>query len=373
MRQTLFVILLKNPLALFEKDPTRGDTIGIGLTIILLFAGICWAAYRLITNKKTWTPDDKQLLTMWGSVTAISLIIPYFLPYFAKDLNSLPVFGYGMMLLCAFASGCTLAAWRAKSRGYDENMIWDLGMWLLIAGVGGARLFFCLQYGHIVYQNVQSPLDFIFTTVNLTVGGVVLYGGLICGLIAFLTFSKVYKISPLILGDIIIPSVFIGLGFGRIGCLLNGCCYGDPCQLPWGIPFPEDSIPWGEMVRRGYLLPTEQWTPPLHPTQIYSSINGFLLCAWLIWAQPYIKKTGGLMAIGLLMYPICRFMEEMLRADELGQLGTGLTISQLISLGTFALALIFSLYVFTRPDQKNDVFHQHLQQKLPPQEMANQQ
>src|SRR5690606_42000850 len=68
-------------------------------------------------------------------------------------------------------------------------------------------------------------------------------------------------------------AVFIGVGFGRIGCLLNGCCFGDRCELPWGIQFPAGSVPFDVLVSRGFLTPDVMATFPLHPTQIYSSID----------------------------------------------------------------------------------------------------
>jgi phosphatidylglycerol:prolipoprotein diacylglycerol transferase len=347
MRQVLFTILLTDPLTLFKNDPSRDDILGIGLTILLLIIGGMWGLYRTVRGIKTWTADDRQMLSMWGISCGVSLVLPFILPSFAPELKSLPIFGYGMMLLCAFSSGCFLAAKRAKAKGYNENIIWDLGIILLIFGIGGARLFYCLQYPGSVYRDAHNLGQLIFATINLSQGGVVLFGGLIGGLVAFLTFCRMHKMSILVLGDIIIPSVFLGLGFGRLGCFLNGCCYGDACQLPWALSFDMHSIPWNEMVGKGVLTPDALRTPLLHPTQLYSAISGFLLCGLLVWYDRTKPRTGALMALGLLLYPMGRFMIEILRADETGQLGTGLTISQLISVAVFLMSLGFTIYLYS--------------------------
>ena len=136
------------------------------------------------------------------------------------------------------------------------------------------------------------------------------------------------------------PSVFVGMGFGRLGCLMNGCCYGDRCELPWGITFPAGSVPWEAMVYRGFLDADAPATFALHPSQIYSSINGFLL-AWLLSAFfPYRRRPGEVFALGCILYPITRFVVEFLRGDELGQFGTDLTAGQLTSIGICAAGVV---------------------------------
>ena len=223
-----------------------------------------------------------------------------------------------------------------------------MAFWVLVCGIAGARLWYLSQYHEEVFANKQG-LELLFAAVNLSKGGIVLYGSLLGGTAAFFWFCWKHQQSALKLADVIMPSVFIGVGFGRIGCLLNGCCYGDRCEQPWGIVFPHMSVPWQELVHRGFLDETANATFALHPTQIYSSINAFLLAGVLAAYFPRRRHTGEVFALGCVLYPITRFVIEFLRADEMGQFRTGLTISQLASLG-IALAGAVMLFVLTRRD-----------------------
>jgi phosphatidylglycerol:prolipoprotein diacylglycerol transferase len=159
-----------------------------------------------------------------------------------------------------------------------------------------------------------------------------------------LAFCRKHGLSMLDLADAFTPSVFIGIGFGRIGCLLNGCCWGDRCQLPWAISFPKQSAAFQVIESRGFLPPDALFTMPLHPTQIYSSIDGFLLA--LVTALLFRERSwkGEVFAWGCVLYSITRFLMEFIRGDEMGQLGTGLTISQLYSLGIAGLGIAVILW-----------------------------
>ncbi len=131
------------------------------------------------------------------------------------------------------------------------------------------------------------------------------------------------------------PSLFLGVGFGRIGCFLYGCCYGGACDLPWAVRFPPGSLTYDVQLREGIIPEGAPSTTALHPTQIYSSLLGFLLAGVLVWA--FRKRPWEGFVVGLLftLYPVTRFMMELIRNDEKGQLGTSLTISQLISIVLF--------------------------------------
>jgi len=161
--------------------------------------------------------------------------------------------------------------------------------------------------------------------------------------LAFYLFCKLRKLSPLALGDIVITSIFIGMTFGRIGCLFNGCCYGDLCDLSWSVTFPHDSYPFVMEVKRGLITEAAARSLPVHPAQVYSAMNAAVLVL-LTWAYyPYRRRDGEVLALGWLAYPVSRFVVEFLRGDEGGQFGTMLTISQWVSIALFAAGLAFYL------------------------------
>jgi len=335
MRQTLIYILLKHPFAFGERNLQDGVP-GFGLTWVLLAAFVVWLTVQWVRDKGL-SKDAKQSLYMWGGAILVSIFV---LP--AIGPSHLPIFGYGMMVLVGFLSGLWLARLRAKRIGLDPEVLSDMSFWLLLSGVAGARLAHLGQYWRVTYAQCHSLLSYLVATVDLTKGGLVLIGGLVGGCIGFFLFCRSRKLPALLIVDVIMPSVFLGIGFGRIGCLLNGCCFGDPCDLPWAIQFPKGSVPWMELAERGLLKPDANnvmpaFTMPLHPTQIYSSIDGFMLCTILWNLYPLRIRNGQLLAIGCMMYSVTRFLIEIIRNDEPGRFGTSLTISQWYSMGIFVI------------------------------------
>ncbi|MDA1213747.1 MAG: prolipoprotein diacylglyceryl transferase, partial [Planctomycetota bacterium] len=184
-------------------------------------------------------------------------------------------------------------------------------------------------------------LKLLLAFFDLPSGGIVLYGGVIGGGIAFFLFCHRKNISPLQLADVLAPSVFVGLMFGRIGCLLNGCCFGDRCELPWAIEFAKGSVPYNVLLSRGFLTGDEANTFSLHPTQVYSAVNALFLAILLTMYYPRRSRDGAVLALGWIIYPVTRFMIEFLRGDEMGKFGTSFTIAQWIGVGLFVSGLIF--------------------------------
>ncbi|MGE3314582.1 MAG: prolipoprotein diacylglyceryl transferase family protein [Planctomycetaceae bacterium] len=271
--------------------------------------------------------------------------------------HNLPVYGYGFMLFAGFLIAGWAATRRAALVNVSGDTIWDLAMWLFAAGIFGGRLYYCIQYADRVFYNqvgnqqkVLKPFpDLIRAAVNLPDGGLVLYGGLLMGAVAYFTFCWKRKQNPLLLADITIPSVFIGVAFGRIGCFLNGCCYGDRCELPWAISFPLGSVPDTALVSRGFIGPEQPFSLFLHPTQLYSSLDAFILAALTHAYFRYRPRNGAVLALGLLTYPVTRFAIELLRGDELGQFHTPLTTAQFVSIALFATGLIYAVWLSRKP------------------------
>lgn len=339
MRQILFYLSLED-LWILGPGPDHG----------LLTFGLAWIVLALVLmqsvpvlmnplglNHKTNRAALIQIvLTTLGIAGVAHMMMP---------VAEVPVYGYGAMLMLALLSGCTLAGRRAVQHGLPSKIIWDLGMVVLVAGIMGARAFWLVQYRHIAFANVENPVQFFLTIINLPSGGLVLYGGVLFAGLCYFLFCLYHKISPLMMADIVTPSVFLGLCFGRLGCLLNGCCYGDRCDLPWAISFPPGSVPYMAMVDYGFLSPTALASLPLHPSQVYSAFNGLFLCVLTSLFLARREKYGQVLALGWILYPIMRFLIEFVRGDEFTQFQTGLTISQLVSLGMFACGVCFALFL----------------------------
>ncbi len=258
--------------------------------------------------------------------------------------SGLPVFGYGFMLFIGFLCAGLFASYRAEKVGLSRDLMWDIGMGILFFGVIGSRAFYLLQYRERVFAG-QEGMGILKTIINLPDGGLVFYGGLIMAVIGYMLICKVKKISPHFVADIIVPSLFIGLAFGRIGCFLNGCCFGDESTLPWAVSFPPESPPYMALMNRGVLPDDAIQCIPLHPTQIYSSINAFFLAFLTACYFPYRTKDGSVLVIAMILYPISRFAIEFLRSDELGKFNTSLTISQWVSIGLFVAGLVYLFWL----------------------------
>lgn len=364
MRQTLIRILLDQPWAVWSIDSTTGIE-GVGIGIMVLLIGVAWVLLALHPAMRTQRLDaDKsargraadsardavrplavELAYRVGIVAVLLLLAPWAGRITGRA--SFPIFGYGFMLLIGFLAGIWFARKRARVEGFDSETVFDLSFWILIPGILGGRIAYLSQYWERVFAD-KSGGDFLLAAVNLSEGGLVLIGAMVGGGLGFFAFCHRRRINPLKLADVVAPSIFLGVGFGRIGCLLNGCCFGDPSSLPWAITFPHGSVPFEVLAHRGFVDPAAAATMPIHPTQIYSSINGFIL-ALLTSTYFYRRRhVGDVFALSLIIYPITRFTIEFLRNDELAQLGTGLTISQIYSLVMCAAGVILYAWLNLR-------------------------
>jgi len=238
--------------------------------------------------------------------------------------GGLKVFGYGTMLVLAFVFSTALAWWRAKRERLDPEVIVDIAFWLFLFGMIGARLFYCVEYWGQEIKTIWDALQY-------WKGGVVYYGGIVGGTIAFFVYRhfKPFPLRPFL--DVVAPSIAVGTLFGRLGCFLNGCCYGDICQYPWAIAFPRYSPPWGQQVSLGLIPPTALQSLPVHPTQLYSALDSLVILILLTAFYPLRRRDGEVMGLLMVTYPVTRFLIEYLRNDE-PAFFAGMTIAQNISL-----------------------------------------
>jgi len=134
------------------------------------------------------------------------------------------------------------------------------------------------------------------------------------------------------MADVAAPAVAIGAAVGRIGCFLNGCCGGALCNLPWAVRFPAGSHAWARQINAGLIAPRAPASLPVHPTQLYAAIAGFLVLALLVAYYHRQRRQGEIMALLMILYPLTRWPIEAFRGDEPALLA-GMTLSQNISLG----------------------------------------
>eukprot|EP00913_Durusdinium_trenchii_P023412 g21990.t1 len=258
---------------------------------------------------------------------------------------SVPVYGYGLMLFLGFASAGWMAIRRGSWVGISKDTIWDVSLWVLVGGIGGARLFYVIQYRDSVFKGKSTIGEYAMAIVNLREGGLVLYGGVIVALTAYLIFCARRKLNILLMSDVVIPSFFIGLAFGRLGCFMNGCCYGDRCELPWAVRFPLGSVPDMALVNQGVVQAGDLFTLQLHPSQLYSSLNALILALLTHMYFRVRRRDGSVLCLALLTYPISRFLIEYLRGDEMGKFNTSLTISQIVSIVLFGVGVAFCFWL----------------------------
>jgi phosphatidylglycerol:prolipoprotein diacylglycerol transferase len=345
MRQTLFRIALEQPWAFWSPDQKTGLPL-LGVCVLLAILGTAWTIARWWLDGRRWTSEHSRLVAILAGVIGV-LSIPAVSARF--PVASVPVFGYGFMLLIGFLTALAFARRQARLAGIDPEIMYDMGYWLLVPGIVGGRLAYLVQHGEHLFINANgerlSGLQLLFAAVNLSQGGLVLIGAMAGGAIGFFAFCARRKIPALALADVIVPSIFIGIAFGRMGCLMNGCCFGDACSLPWGITFPKGSVPFEVLADRGFVDPTAAATMPLHPTQIYMAIDGLILACVTALYFRVRTRPGDVLALGCILCAITRILVEFLRNDEMGQLGTRFTISQYYSLGILAAGIGIAIYL----------------------------
>jgi phosphatidylglycerol:prolipoprotein diacylglycerol transferase len=213
----------------------------------------------------------------------------------AFHLGPLAIHWYGILVMLGFVLGLWTAGRRAPRHGVTPQQVWDAGTWLIIGVILGARTLYVISYWKEEFAG--EPWTEIFMVHH---GGLVFYGGFIGAAVAVILYTGRNKTPLWKFADVLAPSIALGYVLGRLGCLMNGCCYGSACDLPWAIHFPADHETRGAGV---------------HPTQIYDALlNGGLFLA-LEWF--YRRKTfdGQIFAAWLMAYAALRSAVEIFRGD----------------------------------------------------------
>ncbi|MBQ9799791.1 MAG: prolipoprotein diacylglyceryl transferase [Thermoguttaceae bacterium] len=511
MKQTLFYL----PTEIFDL-PLFGA--GLLFWLILLLGAV--SVLRSLLRKRS---DDALF---YATITALGVFIVRVVGPRIAESGGFPIRGYGVFLTLAIALSTLLTIWRAKRRwNYPADAILGIVFVAAFCGICGARLFYVVEYWPDVRAATFGAT--LINIVDVTNGGLVVYGSILGGIAAVVAYLALKKLPILATLDLFAPALLLGVSIGRIGCLMNGCCFGGPCDAPWGIVFPAGSpahqlqmeegatslygltlalpetstqtvqtaenaktsqtadakkdvlplkgahknlatetfapvyvaavdagsaaeeagiVPGARicelgLVPRGLLAadakarraeirryrpknnaqvfyfflhiwagspdfdvwavvqdpptapetsenaqtekneppqtddataktdktvstaspgklreivfrPAPSTARPVHPTQLYSSTTAFLLCLVLLGIARVVKRDGLVFASLLILYPINRFCLELIRVDEESFLGTGLTVSQCVSLGLLAVGLALFVWLKATPPRQ---------------------
>jgi phosphatidylglycerol---prolipoprotein diacylglyceryl transferase len=295
------------------------------------------------------------------------------------SLFDMPFPSYFVLLLTGFIFATAIGALWAKRVGHNPDVVVDLGIAMLLAGVVGARLLHVLadgyfwdyvhlctdpskvdwritqaectseRYGGIwdAAKGVCHPRDAdCFAWAKFWGGGLTYYGGFLgaSGAAWYLLRADRFPFwKAADMAGIVVP---IGLGFGRMGCLLAGCCFGTPSSLPWALSFPVNSPASESQFKAGLLSSPFHVSLPVHPTQIYESAASFALAGFLLLYLHGRKRYDGQVFLAFVaLYAAIRFTLEFWRSDDRGGL-LGLSTSQLIGLALIgAVAAVHRLRV----------------------------
>ena len=275
----------------------------------------------------------------------------------------LTVRSFGLMMVIGFLLGFFLIGRLGRKISSNPQLITNLALYCLIAGVVGARVFYVIHH----FEKLQNPWTSMFAVWQ---GGLEFYGGVIFAIPVIVLYSRHHKLPIRPYLDIVAIALMLGLSFGRMGCFLNGCCFGKPTELPWAIRFPYDSFAYFSQINanpernrpdpqlklphdeysiyvnttgRSYPKAFEELTEEqkfevtkgkyrtlhIHPTQLYSSANAALLCLllYLFWrisqraagsgnTRMLFPRPGQTFALAFILYGITRFLIEYLRDDN---------------------------------------------------------
>lgn len=217
----------------------------------------------------------------------------------------------------------------AKKRGMDAGAVIDVCLYSLLAGIVGSRLVFIL----LNWAEFRGHMGEILSVWQ---GGLSFHGGILFAIGAACAYARAKRIPFMMIADLLAPSLALAYAVTRIGCFLNGCCYGVPTNLPWGVRFPV----LDDLAR--------------HPTQLYSAAASFLIYLALVMVERWNKPRGYVFAAYLALYSVYRFLVENLRKGATADvLAFGLTQAQIASVLILLVAAVALFTMRGRPRAKD--------------------
>ncbi|NQT24435.1 prolipoprotein diacylglyceryl transferase [candidate division KSB1 bacterium] len=249
-------------------------------------------------------------------------------------LGPIEIHAYGLLLAVSFMLGIYWAMARAPKRGIEKNDILDLSIVVVVCAIFGSRLFYVITHLDEFKGRWADTINPLQSSGEVGISGLSMLGGVVLVLIALVVYCRIKKISIVKLCDTLAPTFALGIGLTRIGCFLNGCCFGQPGDLAWCMKFPLNS-PAGSVLQN----------IQIHPTQLYSSLYGFLILIVIVLVDRKKRPDGLLLSIFFMMYGVARFSIDFVRYYEASVqfhfLGLAFTFNQLISLVLFIIGLAY--------------------------------
>jgi phosphatidylglycerol---prolipoprotein diacylglyceryl transferase len=260
----------------------------------------------------------------------------------------IPIYGYGLMLVVAFFACIKTAQWLARRNRINPELMVNAALVALVTGMIGARLCHVIENFRDYTRSDLSVWANFLNIVNTREGGLTFYGGFLLATPCCILYARLHRIPVLRGMDIVAPTLMIGLAIGRIGCFLNGCCYGAQCDLPWAARFPYYSNAYIEQFEEGLIVPPERLygvlpdggvallppgsaqfqndpelgviaaqnrAMPVQPAELYSAFTGFLLAGLLIAYLTLGPSPGRVFALMLILEGISRYVLEMIRVE----------------------------------------------------------
>lgn len=270
------------------------------------------------------------------------------------ELGPITLYSYGLMIAIGFLTVLFFIQRDARRTGIDPNALSDTAFWVLILGVAATRVTHIILYPQ--HYSWTDPIGWI----NVTNGGLVFQGAIPVAIIFCYWNLKRRGVPFLKAADVVMPYVPVGQAFGRMGCLLKGCCHGERADtLPWAISFPPESPAYLTHRQHYADFPAgAAWSYPVHPTQLYSVLLLLGMCAVLLLVRRHRPFIGVALPMYFVLYGICRFIVEIYRGDgnpTQSYLGVELTSQQAFCVVMIVLGVAFAAVMHRYRDKKADL------------------
>jgi len=251
------------------------------------------------------------------------------------DFGRFTIYSYGVLLAAAYLLGLQFALIRARSRGLQRERVMDLGIWIIISALVGAKVL-------LLIVDYRQFLDNPGSLIDLLRSGGVFYGGLIAAVTVALFYIWRHRMPMWTTTDVFAPGIALGHVVGRLGCLLAGCCFGRQTTVPWAISFHDP---------QAFAVAGTPLGVPLHPTQLYEAGAEALILAFLLAFERRGRQfPGRTFWTYMLLYGVSRFVIEFYRGDPRGTVFDALSTSQFVSVVLVPLSVVMLLLLSRRPD-----------------------